>query len=218
MIIYLCNTRIDSLTLQHQTEIKGLDTLAGMDQSESRRGRLSQRCKADLRRTELSKIPAYSVFYDEDGFYAMTPTGWDYKKMRDVDLWNTMYGAPGNKPDNTLTELAPVHVWQRGQFLPLSGNSVIHNIAPLITVQRFPNKKILTALGLENPFPTDIHDSDPFKRAMAKIKPSVFQGDIVGVVLGREFSAIFEQLRFVEGVGVELVRSTRSPTFCIVRC
>jgi hypothetical protein len=146
-------------------------------------------------------------FFSSELFYAAMPPGWSYRKMSDVDLWDTIYGQEGAKPDNPLTAIVPIYVWRRGPFTRLEGNGIINNIAPLITVQRFPNKQLLVELGIETPpLPHSPNESPEMKKLLDDIHlPTIFKGDIVGAVLAQNFSLVFDNLRFVEGVSVDLV-------------
>ena len=158
-------------------------------------------------RSERSHIASADKFFGSDQFYAAMPPEWSYEKMKDVDLWNTMYGQPGEKPDNPVTGIVPIHVWRRGPFLRLEGNGIINNIAPLITVQRFANKQLLGELGIEtSPSSPSADESPETKKPLGDIHPpTIFKGDIVGAVLAESFSLVFDNLRFVAGVSVDLV-------------
>src|SRR5204862_6474456 len=101
---------------------------------------------------EPEKVPAGSKFYDDDSFYAAQLPGWTYKKMTDDQLYGIIYGEEEDRPKSDITKLAPVHVWTRGDWMPVEKHDLIHNIAPVIIVQSLPAKELIEQLNLAAPF------------------------------------------------------------------
>jgi hypothetical protein len=203
---YFHGAEITNLNQQHTAEVTGLQNQLASINRKLAGGDYFNVAKLMVPRSERSRISPNAKFFSTELFYASTPPGWGYQQMKDIELWNTIYGKEGDKPDTSVTAIAPLHVWKRGPFVHLEGNKIINNIAPLITVQRFPNKELLTELGIDTPG-SDLSGKTPeIKRLLNGLHmPTIFQGDIVGAVLAQNFSLVFDQLRFVEGVNVDLV-------------
>lgn len=202
----LYGTQIQNIQTTNQVTVKGLE---GQLASINRRAaggdflNVEKMIIPDSRRAEIAPS---AQFFGKDMFYAMTPDRWSYSELRDTDLWNTIYGATGTRPDNQVTGLSPMHVWRRGPFVTVSGNDYIHNIAPLITVQRFPAKDLLAHLGIEDPVSPPKELNVESRNVLKSLRSaSIFHGDAVGALLTQNLSYVFEQLRFASGATVNLV-------------
>jgi hypothetical protein len=200
------HAHVETLTERHATEVAGLHNQLASINRKLAGGDFLNVAKFLVPASERSRIAPSDKFFSSDLFYAAMPPGWSYEEMKDTALWNSIYGTEGDKPDNVLTGISPIHVWRRGSLVHLEGNGVINHIAPMITVQRFANKEILTHFGIDSPTPMSGDETVETKKLLDELRrPTIFQGDIVGAVLAQNFSIVFDQLRFVKGVSVELV-------------
>jgi hypothetical protein len=149
--------------------------------------------------SQRSRLPQASTFHSDDSYYAPDLPRWTFKRMTDAEFFNSIYGEEGTATNNEITNLAPVNVWKRGDFIPIKGHGVINNVAPCIYVQRLPTKKLLEQLEINSPFP---NEEDATLRNLRI--PSIFRGDLVGALLTETLSGVFTTLRFMSDTDVNL--------------
>lgn len=203
---FMWHANVDNIGERHKAEVSALENQLASINRKLAGGDFLNVAKFLIPATERSKIPSTDKFFSKESFYAAMPPGWEYEEMKDIDLWNAIYGTMGDNPDNTLTGIVPIHVWRRGPLARLEGNGMINNIAPMITVQCFPNKELLSQFGIDEREPRSKDESPERKELLDSLRqPTIFQGDVVGAVLAQNLSLIFDHLRFVENVNVELV-------------
>jgi hypothetical protein len=201
---FVCNTRLEGTKRDYESKMASINRrLAGGDYFNI--------SKLLITRDEREKVPSASKFYADESFYAMDLPGWTYKKMADVDFYNTVYGESGDKPPNDITSLAPLHVWTRSEWTPVGNHDLIHNIAPVILVQCLPTNELIEKLNLAAPF-TGEHEK-PIKDPESKM---IFQGDIVGAMLTQTFSGFFDALHFGSNTHVNLltVNKVKNILYC----
>src|ERR1017187_2337217 len=107
---YFHSQQIDALKASHEEKLVSINRkLAGGDYLDVR--------KLIVPRSERNHISKGNTFFGAELFYAAMPPEWSYQKTSDIDVWNTIYGKVGEKPDNPLTGIVPIYVWRRGPFI-----------------------------------------------------------------------------------------------------
>jgi hypothetical protein len=203
-IKYFANQKLEITKREYETKLASINRrLAGGDYFDV--------SKILITADERNKVPPTSKFYDDDSFYAIDLPAWTYKKMSDVEFYNTVYGEEGNKPSSDITKLAPFHVWTRGKWIPVDKHDLVHNLAPVIIVQCLPVKELNEQLNLREPFTGNLEK--PIKDPESGM---IFPGDIVGAMLTDTFYSLFQTLHFGSNTHVNLltINKVKNVLYC----